>query len=153
FAVFRSGVLGDFFPTSAVHGMLAAIGIIIMAKQLPVMLGVDMKDEPLKLIARIPEMIEKENPAIALVGLVSLLILFGLPMIPSKFVRRIPGPMVVLLVSIPLGIALNLTQEHTYSLLGHNYDLNENYLVKVPDSLWNAVTLPDMNALLLPRAW
>src|SRR5690606_38894209 len=39
FALFRTGILGDLFPTSTVHGMLAAIGLIIIAKQVPICLG------------------------------------------------------------------------------------------------------------------
>lgn len=41
FGVLKFGKMADFFPLFAIHGMLAAIGIIIIAKQIPILFNVD----------------------------------------------------------------------------------------------------------------
>lgn len=108
FGVLKLGSLSDFFPSSVVHGMLAAIGLIIFSKQIHAALGIDPKTladlEPLELIARIPHSIATFNPYISLVGVISLVIIFGLPMIKNKYVKMIPSPLIVLAVTIPLGL-------------------------------------------------
>ncbi|MCA9079269.1 MAG: SulP family inorganic anion transporter, partial [Planctomycetaceae bacterium] len=155
FGLFRLGILGEFFPSSVVHGMLAAIGVIIVAKQAHVVLGVPgVKGEPLELIAHIPHSLVHMNPEIACIGILGLLILFGLPLVKNKLIKRIPAQMLVVLMAIPLGILFDLTHEHTYSLAGHTFDLSPNqFLVNVPTNLANAVALPDFSALQYPFAW
>ena len=154
FGAFRLGFLGEFFPSSTVHGMLAAIGVIIMSKQVHVVLGVmGVTGEPLQLLAKVPQSILNMNPEIAVIGFVSLAILFGWPLIKNKSIRRIPPQLVVILIAIPLGQYFDLTHEHTYSLAGHDFKLDEKFLVTVPKSLISAMAHPDFSALLHPAAW
>ncbi|MEZ4752205.1 MAG: SulP family inorganic anion transporter [Bdellovibrionota bacterium] len=153
FGLFRTGIIGEFFPAPAVHGMLAAIGVIIIAKQLPVAMGVQAKGGPLELIAQIPSFFQKMNPEIALIGLVSLVLLFGLPLIKNRYIRMVPGPMLVVLIAVPMGIYFDLGHEHSYSWAGHTYNVGENFLVSVPNNLFNALTSPDFSALGLAKAW
>lgn len=154
----KAGVLGDLFPNSAVHGMLAAIGVIIIAKQMPVALGVSAKGEPLELLRRTPEFIQEANPAIALIGVVSLAILFVWPLLKSRLAicRVIPSPLVVVLVAVPLGMAFDLLHSHSYTLQGQKYQLSEQYLVAMPDrvfGMFDEIATPDFSALLQPQAW
>jgi MFS superfamily sulfate permease-like transporter len=155
FGLFRSGILGEFFPTSAVHGMLAAIGVIIIAKQVPVALGVTPEKGagPIQLLLNIPREIGGMNPEIALIGLVSLILLFGLPLFKNKYVKMIPAPMVVVLITVPLGIYFGLTHEHTYTLWGEQHKVGDQYLVNVPDNMTEALTFPDFSALGQLKAW
>jgi MFS superfamily sulfate permease-like transporter len=149
FGAVRAGVLGDFFPTSTVHGMLAAIGVIIILKQLPVAVGETAKGEPLEILRDMPHKLMHANPEVALIGLTSLLILFGFPFIKSRvrnrLVQMIPAPMIVLLVAVPLGIWFDLSHEHTYSFAGHTYKLGEQFLVPVPSNLFKAMAHPDFS--------
>jgi MFS superfamily sulfate permease-like transporter len=158
FGLFRAGILGEFFPISAVHGMLAAIGVIIVAKQIPVALGVEAKGEPLELLRDIPHFIAEANPAIAAIGVVGILIMFLWPFIgrrlgPLKFV---PAPMVVLLVTVPMGMGFDLLHAHSFLLQQHKYQLGQQYLVSMPDrvfGMFDEITFPEFSVLSEPRAW
>jgi MFS superfamily sulfate permease-like transporter len=146
----RAGRLADFFPSSVVHGMLAAIGVIIFAKQAHTMLGVTPEGrEPLELIAQIPSSIMNMNPEIALIGALGLALLIGVPLIPHPLAKKIPAPMLVLLVAVPLGFLFDLNHLHHYTLeVTHtDYELGPRFLVTLPDSLVSAVTFPDWSLI------
>ena len=158
FGLFRGGILGEFFPISAVHGMLAAIGVIIIIKQFPVALGVSAGGEPLEMLREIPHYIVEANPAIAAIGIVSILIMFLWPLVGKQigFLKIIPSPMIVLLVTVPMGLGFDLLHEHSYTLQGHQYQLGEQYLVKMPErvfGMFDDVTSPDFSALAQVKAW
>jgi MFS superfamily sulfate permease-like transporter len=133
--------------------MLAAIGVIIIAKQVPVAVGVDNRGEPLELLASIPEKIMHLNPEIAVIGGISLLILFGLPLLKNRTLRKVPAPMLVVLVAVPLGLYFDLAHEHTYTFGGHDYQVGDNFLVPVPDNLFAALTFPDFSGLATATGW
>lgn len=147
FGVFRIGIFGEFFPTTAIHGLLASIGIIIVAKQLPVLLGLHAEGSPLELLANIPFEIEHLNPKITLIGIVSLVIVFGYPWIKNEKLKIMPAPMMLLLVTIPMGLYLGIGEEGSYTFNNQVYKLGENFLVNVPSNLFNALVFPDFSGL------
>ncbi|MEE2707731.1 MAG: SulP family inorganic anion transporter [Planctomycetota bacterium] len=147
FGVFRTGILGEFFPTSAIHGLLASIGVIIIAKQFPVTLGLSSAGEPLELLAKIPQFIMDMNPIVALIGITSLVIMFAYPLIKNPRLKVIPAPLVVLLIAVPMGMYFELGQEHTYAFAGREYEIGPQLLVNVPDNMFSAITFPDYSGL------
>lgn len=158
FGTFRAGILGEFFPTSAVHGMLASIGLIIILKQFPVALGVSAKGEPLELLREVPHFFMEANPAIACIGAVSLLIMFVWPVLRKRYLvlKAVPAQLVVLAVAIPMGMAFDLLHEHSYVLQSHKYQLGEQYLVAMPKKsfgMFLEATWPDFSVLSQPKAW
>ncbi len=147
FGVFRAGILGEFFPTSAVHGLLSAIGVIIMAKQFPVAMGLSSEGTPLELLGNIPYFILNMNPLVGLIGIISLIIMFGFPLIKNSSLKMIPAPLVVLAVSVPLSLYFNFGHEQIYSFGNHDYPLGKDFLVAVPENMFHAVTFPDFSGV------
>lgn len=105
----RAGKLASLVPSNAVHGMLAAIGVIIISKQIHPALGVKPAEhEPLPLLAEIPHSFAHLHQGAALVAAVSFFILIIHPYIKWKVVKMIPAPLWVMAVAIPLAQLLHL---------------------------------------------
>ncbi len=147
FGLFRTGVLGELFPIATIHGLLAAIGIIIVAKQFPIMLGLHPHGSPLELILKIPTFLSNLNPVISLIGIISLAIILSSVFIKISLFKIIPAPMLVLLVAIPSGLYFGLGEDKVYTLGSQIYELNDRFLVNVPINIFDAITFPDFSGL------
>ncbi len=158
FAIFRAGILGEFFPLSTVHGMLAAIGVIIITKQFPVVLGSSESIKPLEIFSDTKDVIQDANPVIAIIGVTSLLIMFLWPLVKKRvrLLSYVPAPLVVALVAVPMGMAFDLQHPHSYELNGHEFELSESYLVAMPDrmfGMFEKITYPDFSVIGEAKTW
>lgn len=152
--LFRVGSLSEFFPAAVVHGMLAAIGFIILLKQLPVVFGEKPPAEPLETLLHLPAVLAGINPRITVIGVVSLVIMFGWPALAPRlqpaWLRRLPAQLLVLAAAVPLGLWFNLADDHSYRFGGRDYALGSSFLVSVPGNLLAALTLPDFAVFTAP---
>ncbi len=158
----KAGVLGDYIPSSVIKGMLAAIGLILILKQLPHFVGYegdfqgdetfqqkDGKNTFSELLAAFQNIL----PAALAIGLCSLLIqlLWDKVLIKKAQVfKLIPSPLVVVLA----GVAINAWLKSNYP----NLALGATHLVSIPVAANFAefttfFSLPDFSALSNPRVW
>ncbi|MFN8396728.1 MAG: SulP family inorganic anion transporter, partial [Bacteroidia bacterium] len=156
FGLLKVGRLSDFFPSAAVHGMLAAIGIIIIIKQAYPAIGVAPKKgaELIELAAELPAKIMETNPVIALIAALSLAILIIYPRIKNKWIRLVPAPMwVMLIAAIPMTFLFDLLHHHEYTLGGHSYDLDPKYLVQLPERITDGIVFPNFGKIASSDFW
>ncbi|HCX3516664.1 TPA: SulP family inorganic anion transporter [Legionella pneumophila] len=149
----RGGIIAYYFPSSVIKGMLTGIGIIIVLKQIPHLLGHDvtplllsMSDGELD-INDIREALDDINPEVVIISIVSLLTLIFWEKVlvkKHKLFEMIQGPLVVVI----LGIALNLFYEHRLT----SFSLDPSELVQLPkfnkaSELFNYLTVPDFSLI------
>ncbi|WP_308991717.1 SulP family inorganic anion transporter [Mariniflexile litorale] len=105
---FRMGKLSDFFPSSAIQGMLAAIGLIILGKQFHIMFAHKIKrDDTLDYLFEIPvtinDALHYKNEGLiyaALAGVLGLAIMMFYSKVRNKYLQLIPAPMWIVILSI-----------------------------------------------------
>jgi MFS superfamily sulfate permease-like transporter len=159
----RAGVIADYVPNSVIKGMLAAIGVVIILKQIPHALGRDKNFEGDEtFLARagdnsltdIAHSVMSASPGAICIALVSLLVLIYWDQFAAKIgkvVQLIPGPLVVVL----LGIGLNLA----FGYIAPEWKLTSpEHLVSLPvaDSIstfFGQFMLPDFTVLGNRQVW
>ena len=137
--------------------MLAAIGVIIMVKQIPVALGVQGRGEPLEMIKEIPNYVREMNPEIALIGLIGVLIMFTWPL-SAKVVRRPqsrPRRDDRAAGHVPMGMYFRPVA-HAYVHVSRTIpiEVGESFLVNMPDrvfGMFDYIARPDFSAFSGPH--
>ena len=145
--LFRVGILVKLFPKAAIHGLLASIGVIIIAKQFPVLMGLNPQGAPLELLAGIPSFVINMNPKVALIGILGLTIVVGYGYIKNSKLKVIPAPMLMLMITVPIAIFLGIGVDGSYAFNSEIYQLGKNFLVNVPGNLMDAITFPDFSGV------
>jgi len=146
--VLRLGILSDFFPSSAIQGMLAAIGISIFAKQFHVMVAnTGAKGDTVSLLVNIPHSVIKlfspefnHLVVAAIVGIISLLIMMFYGKIRNKYLQLVPAPMWIVLLVIGLSYYYEFFSSATYPI-------TEKLLVQIPDKVFSSFPSPDFSSV------
>ena len=142
--VFKMGRFAKLLPSSVLHGILAAIGVIIIAKQVPYAMGTTSDADTiignlLDVFHNLPE----ANPFVLLVTIAGILVLVFYKRINSKIIRTIPAPMWVLLIAIPMVFGFDFFNEHSISFLGNTYGVGPQLLIDIPNNPMDCIMHPD----------
>jgi len=159
--VFKAGKLSAFFPSSVVHGMLAAIGIIIMAKQIHTLVGVKPAAKSLfGIIGEIPHSIHELNPEVTIIGVTGLALLIIWSLIKNPTIKMIPAPLLVVLMGLGLERYFDLDHVHNYMFLPdfeflphHQFTIGPSFLVSVPEHFMSGFAFPDWSKVATLEFW
>ena len=135
FGVLKAGVIGYYFPSSVIKGMLSGIGIIIILKQIPHFFGYDSDPEGDLAFRQVDggntfsallDTFSNISPGATLIALISMAILLSWELVlvhRGRVFKLIQGP----LVAVIAGIVFYLLTRHSDAL-----SIADDHLVFVP---------------------
>ncbi|RPD96570.1 SulP family inorganic anion transporter [Aureibaculum marinum] len=161
FGVLKAGIIGYYFPSSVIKGMLTGIGIIIILKQIPNFFGYDEESawdlEFFELdggntFSELINVISNIQPGAALIGFISLVLLILWDKVltkKSKVFEIIQGPFVVVVLGI---VFFTLTKESEVFAIGSTHMVS----VPIPEdinSFLGQFSFPNFSAITNPEVW
>lgn len=150
----KMGRFAKLLPSSVLHGILAAIGVIIFAKEVHYALGTTSDaDTTIGTIIDAVYKLPEANPFVFLIALVGILALFFHKKIENKFVRIIPAPMWVLLLAFPLVFAFGFLNGHEISFLGNLHGFGPEFLIQIPTNPLDSIMHPDFGMIGTTAFW
>ena len=161
FGLLKAGVIGYYFPSSVIKGMLTGIGIIIILKQIPHFFGYDSDPEGDFAFSQVDggntfsgilEALSNISIGSTIIGLIALAILILWSTVLSKkgkFFQLVQGPLVAVVVGI---VYYFLTASNS------KFGISAEHLVSVPvpkdfDSFLGQFSFPNFRAITNPEIW
>lgn len=161
FGILKAGIIGYYFPSSVIKGMLTGIGIIIILKQIPHFFGYDPDPEGdwaffqvdgENTFSGILNTVNNISPGATLVAIVGLSILLLWDKVLSKkgkIFQLIQGP----LVAVAIGIIFFVLTQNSSVLA-----ISSDHLVSVPipedaASFFGQFSFPNFAAITNPDVW
>ena len=161
FGILKAGIIGYYFPSSVIKGMLTGIGIIIILKQIPHFFGYDPDPEGdlaffqvdgENTFSGIFNTVNNISPGATLVAVIGLSILLLWDKVLSKkgkIFQLIQGPLVAVAIGI---IFFVLTQNNAF------LSISSDHLVSVPipedaASFFGQFSFPNFSAITNPDVW
>ncbi|MEM9687452.1 MAG: SulP family inorganic anion transporter [Bacteroidota bacterium] len=157
----KAGIIGYYFPSSVIKGMLSGIGLIIILKQIPHAFGYDKVEEGSmafqqtdgqNTFSELFNMFEYISPGALFITLISMavLVLWEQPFMKRiKIFQIVQGPLVV----VAIGIVLNLIFRNFPGLM---LKVDQVVAIPVPESIggfFAQFTLPDFSQIGNPAVW
>ena len=152
--VLKLGRLADIFHSSVIHGLLAAIGIIIFAKQIHVALGT--KSESSSIIQNLIDAVlflPNANPFVVVISFVGLLLLLFHSKISFRVFQFFPAPIWVITLSIPFAYIFNFFEPHTLDFIGKTYEVGPYLLLDIPNSFSDSILHPNFGKIETVEFW
>jgi len=161
FGILKAGVIGYYFPSSVIKGMLTGIGIIIILKQIPHFFGYDSDPEGDFAFSQIDGQntfseigvmfsnISLGPTIVAIIGLIILILWDKVLSKKGKIFKLIQGP----LVAVAIGIIYFLFFKNNQT-----YGITNEHLVSVPmpkdlNSFLGQFSFPNFGGITNPQIW
>jgi MFS superfamily sulfate permease-like transporter len=142
--ILKLGVIANYFPSAVIKGMLAAIGILLIAKQIPFALGYDKPDfwssgllgffSGKGFKDSIHNLNVNTTTGAIIICVSSLVVLILLQQPFAKKLKVIPAPLIAVLA----GILINYLFVNATSA----YSLKQAQLVHIPENIFGSISFP-----------
>lgn len=152
--LFKMGRFADIFHSTVIHGVLAAIGVIIFAKQIHTALGTET--EAVGIIETIVDAFYKlpnANPFVVVISLIGLALLIFHSRINYKLFHFLPAPLWVLMLAIPFVYLFDFFEFHELSFLGTQHSVGPDLLIDIPDNIMDSIVHPDFSRIDSMAFW
>ncbi|MGA0895867.1 MAG: SulP family inorganic anion transporter [Flavobacteriaceae bacterium] len=160
FGILRAGIIGYYFPSSVIKGMLTGIGIIIILKQIPHFFGYQSPEGEFSFFQSngentftgILHAFNFISPGATLIAVISMLILLLWSNVLSKkakIFQLIQGPLVAVIAGI---IYVVMTKGNPF------WEIQDQQLVSVPvpediNSFFGQFSFPNFSVITNPQIW